>query len=98
LQNIRQIVIEVHDLDGRLNEVSELLDRNGYAVAIEQDDHYENSILYNLFARRREAPATALKTGARQLDEDLRRQVEERAKRQGEALSRRQPTNRGKIR
>jgi FkbM family methyltransferase len=95
---IRQIVIEVHDLDGRLNEISELLDRNGYAVAIEQDDHYENSILYNLFARRREAPAAALKTGAGQLDEDVRRQVEERAKRQGEALSRRQPANRRKIR
>jgi FkbM family methyltransferase len=88
---IRQIVIEVHDFDGRLNEISGMLERNGYTVAIEQDDHYENSILYNLFARRLDAP---LET--RQLDEDLRRQMEERAKRQGAAISRRQATNKRK--
>ena len=81
---IRQIVIEVHDLDGRLNEITGMLERNGYVVAIEQDDHYENSILYNLFARRLDAPATA----PTQLDQDMRRQMEERAKRQVAAISR----------
>jgi len=81
---IRQIVIEVHDFDGRLDEISGMLERNGYLVAIEQDDHYENSILYNLFARRLDAPATA----PAQLDEGVRRQMEERAKRQGAAISR----------
>lgn len=96
-QKIRQIIIEVHDLDGRLNEITGMLQRNGYAVAIEQDDHYENSILYNLFARRLDAP-TAFKIGAGQFDQDVRRQMEERVKRQSEVISRRQATNKKKVR
>jgi FkbM family methyltransferase len=49
---IKQIVIEVHDIGGRLRQVMDLLVARGYQVAVEQDDHYQHSILYNLFARR----------------------------------------------
>ena len=93
---IRQIVIEVHDLGGRLDEIRGLLEARGYAVAVEQDDHYEDSILYNLFARRVAAPAAA---PGGPLGEDSLRQMQERARRQGEALSRRrQLTNQRKGR
>ncbi|MET0397899.1 MAG: FkbM family methyltransferase [Longimicrobiaceae bacterium] len=47
---IRQIAMEVHDLDGRLGEVTRLLERRGFRVAWEQDEAVEGSILYNLFA------------------------------------------------
>lgn len=92
---IRQIVVEVHDLDGRLGEIREILEARGYAVSVEQDDHYEQSILYNLFARR----AGATPDAAGRLDEDSRRQWRERARRQEEALCRRrQLTNQKKGR
>jgi FkbM family methyltransferase len=93
----RQIVIEVHDVDGRLDEIRRMLEARGYAVSVEQDDHYEHSILYNLFARRRDAPAAALEV-AGQLDEDARRQMQERARRQKKAMSHRQLTNQRKGR
>lgn len=89
---IRQIVIEVHDLGGRLGEVRGLLEARGYTVAVEQDDHYEQSILYNLFARRADAPA-ATAGGAGRLDEEARRLLRERARRQEEAMSRRRLTS-----
>jgi FkbM family methyltransferase len=53
---IRQIVIEVHDLDGRLAEVTRLLEGHGFSVAVEQDEAVEGSILYNLFAVSRTVP------------------------------------------
>jgi|GEM_PF-1443545 len=54
---IRQIVIEVHDLDGRLDEVTTLLRGRGFRVAVEQDEAVEGSILYNLFAVHASADA-----------------------------------------
>jgi FkbM family methyltransferase len=53
---IRQIVMEVHDLDGRLEEVTRLLEGRGFRVAVEQDEAVEGSVLYNLFAVSRTAP------------------------------------------
>ena len=52
---IRQVVMEVHDLDGRLDEVRRLLEDRGYTVAVEQDEAVEGSILWNLFALRPDA-------------------------------------------
>lgn len=52
----RQIVIEVHDLDGRLNEVTRLLEERGFHVAVEQDEAVEGSILFNLFAVNHTVP------------------------------------------
>lgn len=53
---IRQVVMEVHDLSGRLAEVSRFLEARGFRVAVEQDEAVEGSILYNLFAVSRTAP------------------------------------------
>jgi FkbM family methyltransferase len=49
---VRQVVLEVHDLDGALDRVAGLLDRHGFEVTAEQDDMYVGSHLHNLYARR----------------------------------------------
>ncbi|HYR08672.1 MAG TPA: FkbM family methyltransferase, partial [Longimicrobium sp.] len=53
---IRQVVMEVHDLEGRLEEVVRLLEAHGFRVAVEQDEAVEGTILYNLFAISHAAP------------------------------------------
>ena len=53
---IRQVVMEVHDLDGRLDEVTGLLRSHGFTVEVEQDEAVEGSILYNLFAINHAVP------------------------------------------
>jgi len=47
---IKQIVMEVHDMEGRLNQILTLLQQHEYQVFVEQDDMCEGSNLYNLFA------------------------------------------------
>ncbi|HVR10890.1 MAG TPA: FkbM family methyltransferase [Thermoanaerobaculia bacterium] len=47
---VRQLVMEVHALDGRLEQVFELLRRQGFSVVVEQDPLLAGSVLYNLFA------------------------------------------------
>lgn len=79
---IKQIVIEVHNIEGRLGEIQELLRQRGYQVAVEQDDHYQNSNTYNLFARR-----TGTLVGSH-LAPGAGERIRERARRQEEALSR----------
>ena len=49
---IRQIVIEVHDLDGRLATVSQLLSSKGYNIFTEQERLYAGSEMVNLYAKR----------------------------------------------
>jgi FkbM family methyltransferase len=95
---IKQIVIEVHDFAGRLNYIHELLRVKGYHVIVEQDDHYENSVLYNLYAIRRSAPVDAARGfgGARQMDQNALKQMQERARKQEEALNRRRQIEQGK--
>jgi phthiocerol/phenolphthiocerol synthesis type-I polyketide synthase E len=52
---IRQIVMEVHDLDGRLEVVVDLLRGRGFNVTVEQDPLLTGSVLWNLFAVSRSA-------------------------------------------
>jgi FkbM family methyltransferase len=47
---IRQLVIEVHDVSGRLGEIVSLLEARGYAVSYEQCQSLQNTALYNLYA------------------------------------------------
>ncbi|MEQ9404971.1 MAG: amino acid adenylation domain-containing protein [Cyclobacteriaceae bacterium] len=47
---IKQIVVEVHDINGRLDEVSELLLNKGYHVSIEQHEELKNTNLFDLYA------------------------------------------------
>jgi FkbM family methyltransferase len=49
---IRQVVLEVHDLDGALDRVTGMLEGHGFRVTAEQDDLYVGSHLYNLYAQR----------------------------------------------
>jgi FkbM family methyltransferase len=49
---IRQIVAEVHDLDGRVAAMSADLAARGFAVSVEQEDLYRGSDRFNLYARR----------------------------------------------
>src|SRR5262249_4228464 len=52
---VQQIVPEVHDLDGRLRRLVDLLEGHGFVVACEQDDALTGLHLYNLYARRPDA-------------------------------------------
>jgi len=49
---IRQLVIEVHDVSGRLGEIVALLEARGYAASYEQCQSLQNTGLYNLYAYR----------------------------------------------
>ena len=51
-KKIEQVVMEVHDLEGRLEEVTTLLRERGFAVAVEQDEWLQQTGLYNVYARR----------------------------------------------
>lgn len=55
---VRQIVIEVHDIDKRVERVTDLLTRKGFDVMVEQDPLYEGTCIYNLYAVRSD-PASA---------------------------------------
>ena len=47
---IRQAVIEVHDLDGRMDAMRELLARHGFEVVVEQDALAAGTGIYTLYA------------------------------------------------
>jgi len=49
---VRQVVIEVHDIDGRVAQVTEFLRIRGFAVQVVQDDLYRGSNISNLYAIR----------------------------------------------
>jgi FkbM family methyltransferase len=64
---IGQIVLEVHDLEGRLGRIVRLLVQRGFRVTVEQDELLRGSVLYNLFAVREEArPGEGLRAPRRQ--------------------------------
>jgi FkbM family methyltransferase len=49
---IRQLVLEVHDLDGRVAALSKQLTDRGYAVQTEQDPMMKNTPIFSIYARR----------------------------------------------
>lgn len=49
---IRQMVMEVHDSDGRVADLTALLESHGFRVTVEQDELYEGSDIFNLYALR----------------------------------------------
>jgi phthiocerol/phenolphthiocerol synthesis type-I polyketide synthase E len=56
---IRQLVIEVHDLGGRVQHVRALLERQGFYVTVVQELLYRTSSISNLYATRDAAGAGA---------------------------------------
>jgi len=53
-RKIRQLVIEVHDVDGRLQEITRRLEQLDYRVTVEQDKELINTGLYNIYATSEE--------------------------------------------
>ena len=50
---IRQVSIEAHDLDGRLQEMVDLLEERGYHLTVEQEDALlDDTCLFNIYATR----------------------------------------------
>ncbi len=49
---IRQVVLEVHDQDGRVEAARALLQSRGFQVIVEQDHLYQSTGIYNLYATR----------------------------------------------
>jgi FkbM family methyltransferase len=52
-EKIQQIVIEVHDIEGRLEHITNLLRMQGYHVVAEQENLYEGSTIHNIYAVRK---------------------------------------------
>jgi FkbM family methyltransferase len=50
---IQQVVIAVHAQDDRLEQITDLLTRHGYELAIEQNQSFTGSDLYNIYAAHR---------------------------------------------
>ncbi|HSE17009.1 MAG TPA: amino acid adenylation domain-containing protein [Pyrinomonadaceae bacterium] len=51
-EKINQIIVEVHDIDGRLNHVKELLEGAGFILAIQQESILSGTYLYVVYAVR----------------------------------------------
>ena len=51
-QKISQIIVEVHDIDGRLNHVRKLLENAGYKLTIQQESILSGTYLYVVYAVR----------------------------------------------
>ena len=60
---IHQIVMEVHDVGDRLQQIRALLESRQYEVAIKQDKDLNNTDLYNLYAIRPHLKQRALEQG-----------------------------------
>ncbi len=56
-QKIRQVVVEVHDLEGRLERMQQLLAEQGFVVEVEQEAGLVGTNIFSLYARRSEAAA-----------------------------------------
>jgi 31-O-methyltransferase len=52
---IRQVVVEVHDDDGALGEVQNMLAKHGFEIATEQDPQLKGTAIFSVFATRRPA-------------------------------------------
>jgi hypothetical protein len=94
-RRVMQIVIEVHDHGGRVEHIRRLLAARGFEIHVVQDDHYEGSEMYNLYAartdRRRELtpqPAASRETSSAQKSTAQKSTVVDRAARQKQAWKR----------
>ena len=49
---INQLIIEVHNIDDRLNYIKNMLKKYGYEIKVIQEPSLKNTKLYNLFAKK----------------------------------------------
>lgn len=86
---VEQVVVEVHDLGSRLVDIRRLFRELGFAVALEQDDLYQGSDRYNLYALREHLRGAAAAFDHRRPDRAAALgRIEDRAKRLREAMRR----------
>ncbi|MDY7012448.1 MAG: methyltransferase, partial [Cyanobacteriota bacterium] len=58
---IKQVAIEVHDLDSRVEIIKNLLKKHGLSdIIVEQEPLFEGSDLFNLYAMRQKPEKTNL--------------------------------------
>ncbi|MCP4661160.1 MAG: amino acid adenylation domain-containing protein, partial [bacterium] len=74
---IRQIVVEVHDSDDRLQCLLSLLEERGYEVVVDRETALEATDLYTLYARRREREARIPAPAAEQLFSSAQHLIED---------------------
>jgi acyl carrier protein len=60
-QKIKQVVAEVHDIDGRLDQFSGLLKSQGFEVMLDQESSFKDTGLYHIYAIH---PSRSLSPGA----------------------------------
>jgi FkbM family methyltransferase len=53
-RKLSQIVLEVHDADGRLAALKTRIERHGFSTVVQQDELYVGTDIYNLYAVRKE--------------------------------------------
>ncbi|MBN1203856.1 MAG: amino acid adenylation domain-containing protein [Myxococcaceae bacterium] len=53
---IRQVVVEVHDVGGRLEWVVQVLKEHGYEVAVDEETELQGTGLFTVYARQPSAP------------------------------------------
>jgi amino acid adenylation domain-containing protein/non-ribosomal peptide synthase protein (TIGR01720 family)/FkbM family methyltransferase len=56
---IAQIVIEAHDIHGRIAVIQDMLEKRGYSVQVEQNHFIQDTTLYNVYARRSQVVSTS---------------------------------------
>lgn len=79
-------MLEVHDLGDRLQQVAGLFRAHGFTVAMDQDDLYQGSDRWNVYALR-ESLAAASDPGRRRPDRAAALdRIEDRARRLREAM------------
>jgi amino acid adenylation domain-containing protein/FkbM family methyltransferase len=66
---IRQVVVEVHDIGGRVEQIQAALETRGYRVTVEQDTALYTSGLYNVYAIRPLPGAQTVRTAAEVLSD-----------------------------
>ena len=54
---IRQVVVEVHDVDGRLQQIRDLLEMHRFSLAVKQDTVLRETGIYNVYGVRRDDAA-----------------------------------------
>lgn len=62
---VKQVAMELHDIDGKLEKIKTLLTKHGFIFDIEKEDVLEETHLYNIYATKRtgqkETPKETLK-------------------------------------
>jgi len=88
---IRQVALEAHDLDGRLDKITRLLNKRDFEIIAEQDEMYQGSVIYNLYAFNRNFndDLSGRPEARKAMERSTLERIQDRARRHELALSRR---------